>query len=139
VLTAVALAGCGGSSSPGHTRTAAGATIPVYGAFGQTPIRAPAKIDPRSKACRVDASAALDSVRLYLAHSGAQAAYPADLYYMSIRDALTDFQVRRCDLALIGSPLRRRLTAKQRAALVSSLPTIYARVIARALAGAGST
>jgi len=71
---------------------------------------------------------------LVLAHSGANAAYPADLYYMIIREDFTDFQARRCDPKLLGAELRRRLTEKQRADLLGDLPYAMADVVRRALA-----
>jgi hypothetical protein len=69
-----------------------------------------------------------------LAHSGANAAYPADLYYMIIREDFTDFQARRCDPKLLGAELRHRLTDKQRAALLGDLPYAMADVVRSALA-----
>ena len=72
---------------------------------------------------------------LVLAHSGANAAYPADLYYMIIREDFTDFQARRCDPTLLGAELRRRLTEKQRTDLIADLPYAMGAVIRKGLAG----
>ncbi|MGH2972103.1 MAG: hypothetical protein ACRDLE_08265, partial [Gaiellaceae bacterium] len=65
-----------------------------------------------------------------LAHTGATvAAYPADLYYMTLREDFSDFQARACSPKLLGDALRKRLTARQRAALVADLPTVIAQEV----------
>ncbi len=71
---------------------------------------------------------------LLLAHSGANAAYPADLYYMIIREDFTDFQARRCDPKLLGAELRVRLTQTQRSDLIADLPYAMGAVIQKGLA-----
>ena len=118
------LAGCGGGSRHGSV------TVPAYGAYPEQTIsgsHSPAE-------CAKDARMFARDGLLVLAHSGANAAYPADLYYMIIREDFTDFQARRCDPKLLGAELRRRLTEKQRADLLGDLPYAMADVVRRALA-----
>jgi hypothetical protein len=129
LLAALALGGCGDSS--GHGRAATQLTVPGYGGY-------PATTESLSGAspgvCRRDARAFTRDAVLFLAHSGPEAAYPADLYYIGMRGVLVDFQGRRCDTALLGGALSRRLTARQRNALVAGLPHVMARVVREGLA-----
>jgi hypothetical protein len=120
---AAVLAGC--SSSAKHT-----VTLPAYGDHPATTVAA-AAADP--DACRTDAVAFGDAARDFLAHSGRQAAYPADLWLVLMRDALADFQARGCDRSTLGAVLRRRLTPAQRRALVSGLPGSMAATVSTAL------
>lgn len=121
MLAAVAtlLAGCGG----GHRRTV---TVPSYGGFPAQTITASASPAECAHDARVFASDAL----LFLAHTGATvAAYPADLYYIDLREDFADFQARGCSPKDLGDALRPRLTARQRAALVADLPTVMAKAV----------
>jgi len=117
------LAGCGGS----HDRTV---TVPAYGEHPSTTIAAGAA-DPR--ACRIDARAFANGAVLYLQHSGPKAAYPADLYYVILREALGDFQAHECDPALLGAALRARLTPAQLKAFADDLPATMAAAVRDAL------
>jgi hypothetical protein len=129
LLAALAVAGCGGSS--GHGQAATQLTVPGYGGY---PATTESVSGASPGACRRDAQAFTRAAVLFLAHSGADAAYPADLYYISMRGVLVDFQGHRCDTALLGGALSRRLTAKQRDTLVAGLPHAMARVVREGLA-----
>jgi hypothetical protein len=119
-LSALLLAACGG----GQHR---GTTVGVYGPYPAQTITG-----SRSAAdCARDARIFARDSLLFLAHS-AGAAYPADLYYVILREDFTDFAARLCDPALLGPALRARLTAKQRATLVADLPTGMATAIRNA-------
>lgn len=120
---AAVLAGCG--SSDKHA-----VTLPAYGDHPATTVAASAA-DP--DACRADAVAFGDAARDFLAHSGRQAAYPADLWLVLLRDSLADFQARGCDRSTLGAALRHRLTPAQRQALVSGLPGSMAAAVSRVL------
>jgi hypothetical protein len=124
ILAGVAvLAGCGSSGK--HA-----VTVPAYGDHPATTIAA-APADPR--ACRIDADAFGDAARMFLAHSGPQAAYPADLYLELLRDALADFQAHHCDPAVLGRAIDRRLTSAEQERLVDGLPSAMAAAVSRAL------
>ena len=71
---------------------------------------------------------------MFVDHSTANTAYPADLYYMIIREDLADFEARSCGPKVLGPALRARLTRKQRAVLVGVLPRTLADVIRAGLA-----
>jgi hypothetical protein len=131
LLAALALGGCGGSS--GHGKGATQLTVPAYGGYRAT-TESVSGASPGS--CRRDARAFTGDALLFLAHSGPEAAYPADLYYIGMRGVLVDFQAHRCDTALLGGALSRRLTAGQRKALVAGLPHAMARVVREGLARA---
>jgi hypothetical protein len=118
------LAGCGGGGHRGSV------TVPAYGAYPAQTISGSASPAECAKDARLFARDGL----LVLAHSGANAAYPADLYYVIIREDFTDFQARRCDPKLLGAELRHRLTEKQRADLLRDLPYAMAAVVRSALA-----
>jgi hypothetical protein len=135
LTAAVLVAGCGGSSRPGG---AVGVTtVGVYDQYPPDTISVPTT-NPESRPCRVDASAYAKTSTYFVAHSGPKAAYPADLYYVVMRENLADFEARRCNPALLGSALERRLTRRQRRALVTELPRVMADVVRKALAAADS-
>lgn len=110
LLTALVLAGCGGSS--GHDTTAKQLTIPGYASFPAVtvPIRrgTPAR-------CRLDAKGFTRDAVAFLAPSPPT---PPDVYFLGARTAFIDFEAHRCDLAYIRRPLSHRLTATQRQRLV---------------------
>jgi hypothetical protein len=115
---AMLLAGCGATK---HRAV----TVGAYGNFPAQTITGSAS----PLECSRDARAfARDGLAL-LAHSGAHAAYPADLYYSIIREDFADFEARGCDPKTLGPALRAHLTAHQRAALVADLPTVMAKVV----------
>ena len=119
----IALSGCGSSGK----RTV---TLPAYGDHPATTVAAGAR---DAKRCAVDADAFGDAARLFIAHSGPQAAYPADLYVVLLRDALADFQVIGCDPAELGAVLRKRLRAAERMQLVDGVSSSLAEAISTAL------
>ena len=132
---AVAVAAYSGSAGPG---SASGpATIPAYGVFPSTTVPGSAG-DPDSPLCRNDARTLARDAQLFLAHSGPEAAYPADLYYVLLRGVFTDFGAHRCDPKLLGTMLARRLAPRQRDALVAGLPRAMADAVRAALTLAGS-
>jgi hypothetical protein len=127
LLCAVVLAAGCGSSRSGNTDTV---TVSGYGVFpAQTVIGA-----GDASACRADAQSFADDAVQFLLHSGPQAAYPADLYYVMLREVFADFRARRCDPKVMGALLRRRLTANQGAALVAGLPRAMSAAVREALA-----
>lgn len=131
----VALVGCVGSS---RDNSAAGrVTVRAYDAYPPDTISVAAGA-PDSPTCRVDARAFARASVLFVAHSGPESAYPADLYYVLMREELADFEARRCSLGLLGSALDRRLTARQRSTLVADLPREMAHVVQKGIATAGS-
>ena len=127
-VAVLALAGCGGGSHrpAGHVET-----IPSDGSF---PAVTETVYGNSAAQCGNDADSYARSARLYLAHEGAAAAYPADLYYLGMRDALRDFQVRECALPILSGLLAQRFTPRQLRLLLADLPRPMAPVIRAALA-----
>lgn len=117
------LAGCGGT-------TRREVTVGAYGNYPAQTITGTAT----PVECTRDGNAFAKDGLMLLAHSGASAAYPADLYYSILHEDFADFQARGCDPKFIGDALRSRLTARQRAALVADLPAVIARVVRSGLA-----
>ena len=114
LVTAVVLAGCGGSSShdDGHHKAEKQLTIPAYASFPAVtvPIRkgTPAR-------CRLDAKGFTRDAVAFLAP---RPATPPDVYFLGARTAFIDFEAHRCDVADLRGALSRRLTATQRRRLV---------------------
>jgi hypothetical protein len=121
------LAGCGSSARQSH----AVVTVPAYGVFPATTVAAGTARN--ANACRRDAEAFADGARMFLAHSGPRAAYPADLYYVILREAAADFRAHGCAPVLLGAALERLLTAKQRRALIDGLPVSIADTVRESL------
>jgi hypothetical protein len=135
VLAAVSvLAGCGSSSHRGAVVTV---TVPAYGEHPQTTVTAVAAA-PGSRVCAADARTFTRDTLMFLAHSGPEAAYPADLYYVIVRQDLADFEARSCDRKTLGDELRRRLTPAEQRAFVAALPKGMAATVADALRRADS-
>lgn len=126
MLAALALlvAGCGGG---GKQRAV------TVGAYGNFPAQTVTGENSPVECARDGRAFARDSL-LLLAHSGANAAYPADLYYSILREDFADFEARGCDPKAIGDALRAKLTARQRTALVADLPAVMAKVVRAGLA-----
>jgi hypothetical protein len=125
------LAGCGAShGAAGHVQT--------VGAYGDHPATTVAAAPGRPAVCSQDAEIFARDARRFVAHSTTAAAYPADLYYMIIREDLADFQARGCDARYLGDALVVRLTPPQRRVLVADAPSAMAAVIRAGLARAGS-
>ncbi|HZT94675.1 MAG TPA: hypothetical protein VE985_09380 [Gaiellaceae bacterium] len=136
IAAAVALpaSGCGAAShraATGHT------TVQRYDIYPADTISVPAK-DPQSKACRQGAVGISRASVRFVAHYGPASVYPADLYYVLMREELADFEARRCDPKLLGRALAQRLTAAQRHVLVRHAPRPMALVLRRALSAAGA-
>ena len=106
-------------------------TVPAYGVFPATTVAAGTA--GNANACRRDAEAFADGARMFLAHSGPRAAYPADLYYVILREAAADFRAHGCPPVLLGAALERMLTAKQRRALIDGLPVSIAQTVRESL------
>jgi hypothetical protein len=126
ILAAAAalVAGCGGGGRK------AAVTVGAYGSFpAQTVTGAASQAE-----CVHDARIFARDALALLSHSGANAAYPADLYYVILREDFADFEARRCAPKTLGDALRRRLTPRQRAALVADLPRAMAKVVRAGLA-----
>ncbi len=135
VGAALLLTGCGSS---GHGKaTGRVVTVGAYGPFpAQTVTVASSAADARI--CGQDADSFASQSVLYLEHSGRQAAYPADLWYVILREAMADLQARSCDPGVLGAALDRTLTARQRASLISDLPATMAERVRLAVAAATS-
>jgi hypothetical protein len=123
-LAVLALAGCGGGKPGGHT-----VTVSQYGPYPAATVSG--KATPA--ACTGAARSLAHDGLLMLAHSGADGAYPADLYYVILREDFADFQGRGCDPRYLGAVLRVRLSASQRSALVADLPSAMAQVVRKGL------
>jgi hypothetical protein len=134
-VAAVVLAGCGGSSA--RRETATQISVPAYGVFPATTVTGSATTTAGLRACRSTARTFAEDAVDFLAHFGPAAAYPADLNFVIIREDLSRFASRGCDVALIGSALARRMTAAERKELVADLPAAMARVVRAGLARAG--
>jgi hypothetical protein len=74
---------------------------------------------------------------MFLAHVRPHGAYPADLYYVIMREHLAAFQAHRCDVKLLGSAIAHSLTARQRRALLAALPDPMAATVREGLNRAG--
>jgi hypothetical protein len=73
----------------------------------------------------------------FLAHVRPHGAYPADLYYVIMRQHLAGFEAHQCDVKLLGSALAHALTARQRRTLVAVLPSTMAATVGKGLDRAG--
>jgi hypothetical protein len=132
VLGAVLLlAGCGGG---GHAAKQRVETIPGDGAFPPVTVTVSG---PTAAACGNAADTYASQARLYLAHMGPDASYPADLYYLNMRDALRDYQVRGCASSILGRLLAARFTKRQLESLLADLPRTMAPVIHAGLDAGG--
>jgi hypothetical protein len=123
---ALLLAGCGGHHAPAAKQV----VVPKYGQYPAQTVTGTAS----PAACSSDARAFARDALLLLAHSSTNAAYPADLYYVILREDASDFIARSCDPHFIGAAVRARLTPAQRKALVAALPTVFAKLVQSGLA-----
>jgi hypothetical protein len=110
----LALAGCGGGH--GHTQT--------VGAYGNHPATTVAAAPGGPAVCRQDARVFASDARRFIAHTKG-GAYPADLYYVILRQDLADFQARACARTYIHDVL----TAAERRVLAAALPSAMAAVV----------
>ena len=119
LIAVLALAGCGGV----HVRTQ---TVGAYGSFAATTVAA-APGGPAN--CRKDAEIFARDATRFVAHSTTTSSYPADLYYVILREDFADFQARGCAPSYLHDPLVQRLTASERRVLVADLPAAMAAVV----------
>lgn len=127
LLAAVVLSGCGGSHRPAaHLET-----IPSDGSFPQITVT----VYGNSTAdCAGDAESYARNAKLLLAHTGAAAGYPGDLYYFNMRNAFRDFQVRACPRSIIAGVLAQRFSRAQLRKLLAYVPRTMTGVVRAALA-----
>ena len=128
----IAFAGCGSSS--GHSGPGT-VTVPAYGVYAQATV--PRSAAPGTRACGVTARSFARGALMFLAHVRPHGAYPADLYYVILREHLANFQAHRCDVKLLGSALAHALTARQRRTLLAALPNPIAGTVGKGLDRAG--
>lgn len=127
VVGAALLAGCGGAKLKSGEMT-----IPAYGVHSQTT----EGISGGSPAfCRRDSQAFARAAVLFVDHTEADAAYPADAYYLDLRDRWTDFVAHRCAPSYLRLPLTRALTIEQRHTLARDLPAAMASTVSMGLTG----
>ena len=136
VLAGAALlsSGCGSShrgAAAGHT------TVQRYDIYPADTISVPST-KPKSRACRRDSVGLAKASALFVAHSNRASVYPADLYYVLMREELADFDARHCDPKLLGNTLVHALSARQRRFLVAHAPSPMAGELRHALAAAGA-
>ena len=110
LITALVLAGCGGSSGQG--KTVKQLTFPAYAGFPATTVPITTGTPAR---CRRDANGFTHDAVGFLGPSATQ---EVDVYFMGARTAFIDFEAHRCDVADLRGALSRRLTATQRRRLV---------------------
>lgn len=121
LIAVLALAGCGGGGSHGHTQT-----VGAYGTFTAATVAA---LPGGPANCRKDGEDFARDAKRFVAHTTTAAAYPADLYYMIIREDFADFEARGCAPSYLHDPLVRRLTASERRVLVADLPAAMAATV----------
>src|SRR5581483_9352502 len=123
---ALLLAACGGGGHPSGSKPV---VVPAYGDHPATTVAA----GSGGANCAVDAQTFLRDSRIFLDHYGAEAAYPADLYYVILREDFADFQARACAPAVLGKALRAGLSAAERRRFVDALPATMAGVVRQGL------
>jgi hypothetical protein len=133
VGAALLASGCGSShrAATGHT------TVQRYDIYPADTISVPSS-DPESPACRRESVGLARASARFVAHYGPASVYPADLYYVLMREELADFDARRCDAKLLGSALVHRLSPAQRRVLVTHAPHPMAVALRQALAAVGA-
>lgn len=117
-VLALALAGCGT-----HMRTQ---TVGAYGSFAATTVAA---LPGGPASCRKDAEIFARDAKRFVAHSTTTSSYPADLYYVILREDFADFRARGCAPSYLRDPLVQGLTAQERRVLVADLPSAMAAVV----------
>ncbi len=111
LLAALVLGGCGGSS--GHGEAEKQLTVPAYAGYPPTTI--PVKAGTPA-VCRHDAQAFTRAAVSFLGTF-----FDADEFFFRARLQFTAFKAHLCDVDILRKALSRRLTAKQRRALVARL------------------
>jgi hypothetical protein len=127
LIVALCLAGCGGSGTQRGV-----VTVPAYGEHPATTVAEPVA-KPGDAVCRKDAGVVARDALQFLSHYGPEAAYPADLYYVILREDVADLRARQCGAAVLGGVLASRLTPAQRRSLVAALPRDLSDYLSRAL------
>jgi len=110
VLAALLLGGCGGSSE--HGKTVRRLTVPAYAGFPSTTITV-TKGTPEH--CRRDAQALTRDAVSFLKPFPSD----ADEYRAEARLQFFDFKAHLCDVAVLRRAFSRRLTPKQRRAIIA--------------------
>jgi hypothetical protein len=135
VIAGIVLLSCGCASS--HRGATGHTTVQRYDIYPADTISVPST-NPTSRACRHDSVGLAQASALFVAHSNRASVYPADLYYVLMREELADFDTRHCDLKLLGTSLVHVLSARQRRFLVTHAPRRMAVELRHALAAAGA-
>jgi hypothetical protein len=125
--------GCGSShrDATGHT------TVQRYDIYPADTISVPST-NPESLACRRESVGLARASARFVAHYGPASVYPADLYYVLMREELADYEARHCDPKLLGRALVQRLSAPQRRVLLTHAPRPMSLVLRKALSAAGA-
>ncbi len=135
VIAGIALLSCGCGSS--HRGATGHTTVQRYDIYPADTISVPSS-NPTSRACRRDSVGLAQASARFVAHSNRASVYPADLYYVLMREELADFDARHCDPKLLGNTLVHVLSASQRGFLVTHAPRPMAVELRHALAAAGA-
>ncbi len=106
---------------------------------GQHPSSTKAAATWTQRECAFQADAVAGAGHQILLHYGSQSSYPADLGYFLFRNAFVAFTGHGCRSEVLGATLRRQLTPRQRAELLSHLPTTLAQSVRRVLVAGGSS
>jgi hypothetical protein len=131
---ALSAAGCGGGSAEHSAPQRRTITVPAYAGVPATTIVG--TYSPSE--CNSAARAYLRDARLFVAHSGAQAAYGSDNYYNELVQDFADFQAHSCRPATLGRALETGMTRRQRATLIANLPATMAQTVRESLDGHSS-
>jgi hypothetical protein len=86
--------------------------------------------------CRLKARQVTEHAESMLLHYRGGTVYPADMSYLGLRGSLQRFRGGQCPEPTLGQALARRLTPKDREALLELLPRTTGRAIRQALAAA---
>jgi hypothetical protein len=115
---ALAVGGCGGSSSHEQDKAAKKVTVtfPAYGGFPATTVPVTAGT---AALCKRDAQAFTREAVTFL---NPPLPTPADEYFVAARTQFYDFRAHRCDPAFLRAALAQRLNAGQRRALIAGMP-----------------
>jgi len=119
LLVALAVGGCGGSSSHKAEKKVT-VTFPAYGGFHATTVPVTAGT---AALCRRDAQSFTREAVTFL---NPPLPTPADEYFVAARTQFYDFQAHQCDAAFLRAALVRRLSAAQRRDLIAGMPYLDA-------------
>lgn len=133
LLFSVLLAACGSNRSNGARLM----TVGKYGDYRVQMVTSGASV-PDSRACADDAKGFAGEARSFVVRYGSTAASSTDVYYLGMREELTDFEVHDCRFAVLGKALNQMLTAKQLQLLARELTRAMADTVHTALEAARS-